>query len=94
VKFLLSTNMDSLHLRSGMDPTKLAELHGNVFREFCTVCKKQYLRGFDTLTTRIGDRFSHLTNRKCECGGPLRGLKKKRKVVVVFFFIFSFFFEF
>lgn len=36
--FLISQNVDNLHLRSGIDPDLLAELHGNLSRLRCTGC--------------------------------------------------------
>eukprot|EP01132_Coremiostelium_polycephalum_P007639 gene7639-9397_t len=44
VKFVITTNMDNLHLRSGVPVSKIVELHGNSFKERCTVCKKDYYR--------------------------------------------------
>lgn len=43
------------------------------YKEVCSKCKKEYLRGFDTLATRH-DRWSHLTGRFCTfpCGGALK----------------------
>ncbi len=36
--FLISQNVDNLHLKSGIRPELLAELHGNVARLRCTGC--------------------------------------------------------
>ena len=55
--FLISQNIDNLHLRSGIPPDLLAELHGNVTRLRCKRCQKQVdvYAGWD----------------KCSCGGRL-----------------------
>jgi NAD-dependent deacetylase len=37
--FLISQNVDNLHLRSGIRPDLLAELHGNVTKLRCTRCE-------------------------------------------------------
>ncbi len=38
LKFLISQNVDNLHLRSGIQPELLAELHGNVAKLRCQRC--------------------------------------------------------
>ncbi|CAF1223000.1 unnamed protein product [Rotaria magnacalcarata] len=71
LKCLVSQNCDGLHLRSGMNPTCLAELHGNMNLEKCSNCGAKYLRDYDAA---IG-LLNHLTGRKCdkpECRGPLK----------------------
>ncbi|CAF0924788.1 unnamed protein product [Rotaria sordida] len=71
LKCLISQNCDGLHLRSGMNPAHLAELHGNMNLEICKKCKARYLRDFDTDTGRL----NHSTGRRCdkpECRGQLR----------------------
>uniref|UniRef100_A0A1D1Z5L9 NAD-dependent protein deacetylase SRT1 n=1 Tax=Anthurium amnicola TaxID=1678845 RepID=A0A1D1Z5L9_9ARAE len=70
LKFLISQNVDSLHLRSGIPREKLAELHGNSFRELCPSCGFEYIRDFEIET--IGMRE---TSRRCsdlKCGAKLR----------------------
>jgi len=71
VQYIVSTNLDGLHRRSGLTASEISELHGNCYREICATCSREYLRAFDTLTTRE-DRWTHLTGRTCECGGPLK----------------------
>ncbi len=36
--FLISQNVDNLHLKSGIDPDNIAELHGNLTRVRCSIC--------------------------------------------------------
>lgn len=57
LKFLISQNVDNLHLRSGIRPESLAELHGNVAKLRCQRCQTQVEKplGIDT----------------CKCGGQL-----------------------
>ena len=57
LKFLISQNVDNLHLKSGIDPNILAELHGNRTKLLCTRCAKTI------------DKSSGRTN--CDCGGQL-----------------------
>ncbi len=37
--FLISQNVDNLHLRSGISPDRIAELHGNLTKVRCTACR-------------------------------------------------------
>ena len=55
--FLISQNVDNLHLKSGIRPDLLAELHGNITKLRCQRCQTQV------------DQSSGL--KKCSCGGRL-----------------------
>jgi NAD-dependent SIR2 family protein deacetylase len=57
LKFLISQNVDNLHLKSGIRPEFLAELHGNITKLRCSRCEKTYDRGAGM--------------HKCFCGGSL-----------------------
>ncbi len=57
LKFLVSQNVDNLHLRSGIRPELLAELHGNVTRLRCQQCGAQVAKSLGLET--------------CSCGGSL-----------------------
>ncbi|KAL6075248.1 NAD-dependent protein deacetylase sirtuin-7 [Balamuthia mandrillaris] len=39
LKFLVSTNVDGLHLMSGVSPNKMSELHGSRMKKECDRCK-------------------------------------------------------
>ncbi|CAF4128630.1 unnamed protein product [Rotaria socialis] len=70
LKCVISQNCDGLHLRSGLNPTGVAELHGNMNLETCSKCEAKYLRDFDTVGTR-----THYTGRRCDklnCRGRLK----------------------
>ena len=63
---VVSTNVDGLHMRSGIPKSHLIELHGNCFKETCSNpnCGEVYLRDFDC--TKEGARKDHLTGRTCD----------------------------
>ncbi|KAL4342466.1 hypothetical protein GQ457_08G007730 [Hibiscus cannabinus] len=70
LKFVISQNVDGLHLRSGIPREKLAELHGNSFMETCSSCGAEYLRDFEVETIGLKE-----TSRQCsdeKCGAKLR----------------------
>ena len=62
-KYLISQNCDGLHRRSGIDPSKISELHGNGNIEYCENCSHEYLRDFHAY--RIGRGRDHYTGRHC-----------------------------
>ena len=70
VKFLVTQNFDSLHRRSGINPTLLATIHGDRCIEMCKKCKRRYLRDFTVRTALFV--HDHKTGRKClDCGNEL-----------------------
>ena len=69
VRYLVSCNVDCLHLRSGFPREDLAELHGNCFAERCERCDAEYVRDFEMQT--VGFEY---TGRTCDACAA-----KKRK---------------
>ncbi len=57
LKFLISQNIDNLHIKSGIEFDRLAELHGNIARLRCESCEKTVEKSED--------------QEVCECGGKL-----------------------
>jgi NAD-dependent SIR2 family protein deacetylase len=57
LKFLISQNIDNLHLKSGIEFERLAELHGNIARLRCKICER-------TVEKTDGETA-------CTCGGNL-----------------------
>ena len=73
LKFLISQNIDGLHLRSGVPRAHLSELHGNRNLEQCVRCKAEYLRDHNVRTSK--KVHDHVTGRTCDnpkCGGALQ----------------------
>ncbi|XP_014209603.1 NAD-dependent protein deacetylase Sirt6 [Copidosoma floridanum] len=72
VKFIISQNIDGLHLRSGIPRQNLAEMHGNMFTEQCDKCGKQFIRNFATKS--VGKKCLETVCRSEQIGGrPCRG---------------------
>jgi NAD-dependent SIR2 family protein deacetylase len=57
LRFLISQNVDNLHLKSGIRPELLAELHGNIAKLRCQRCGATIEKGRGVI--------------KCTCGGIL-----------------------
>jgi len=74
LKYIVSTNVDGLHRRSGIKSDQISELHGNCYKEYCSKCGKEYLRYFDTTKT-VNQHWSHITGRTCENGECKGNLK-------------------
>jgi mono-ADP-ribosyltransferase sirtuin 6 len=69
---IVSQNVDGLHLRSGIPEDQLSELHGNIFKERCEACGREYLRPHD-----VGGMGLKYTGNACEepnCTGKLRDM--------------------
>ena len=55
--FLITQNVDNLHLRSGIEPDRLAELHGNGAKLRCQRCERKVDRSFGLTLCQCGGRF-------------------------------------
>uniref|UniRef100_A0A336K0Y7 protein acetyllysine N-acetyltransferase n=1 Tax=Culicoides sonorensis TaxID=179676 RepID=A0A336K0Y7_CULSO len=44
IHYIVSQNIDGLHLKSGIERKYISELHGNYFLEQCQKCKRQFIR--------------------------------------------------
>jgi NAD-dependent SIR2 family protein deacetylase len=70
MKFLISTNTDGLHRRSGVPAAKISELHGNGNRVRCEKCTQAYMK--DDRVRVAAKVHDHSTGLKClACGGDL-----------------------
>ncbi len=68
LRFLITQNVDNLHLRSGIRPELLAELHGNVARLRCQKCQTQVAKSLGLETCSCGGR---LVSSVIKFGDPL-----------------------
>ncbi|XP_076067784.1 sirtuin 6 [Oratosquilla oratoria] len=70
VQYVVTQNIDGLHLRSGLQRKKLAELHGDMFTEKCSYCQRQFVR--EKAATTVGQKTLNencigrrANNRRC-----------------------------
>ena len=73
LKACISQNVDGLHRKSGMHPSKLADLQGNTNLEVCIKCNREHMRDFKVRTATTNKE--HKTGRKCDtpgCNGDLK----------------------
>jgi len=59
LKFLISQNLDNLHLTSGIREDMIAEIHGNLSLARCQECGKKFKKTWDRPS-------------KCSCGGKIK----------------------
>ena len=76
LKFLISQNVDNLHIKSGIPPEILAELHGNSSKMKCLVCDKRFTKqeiGWEDQLHGNGYRTEkpRANQPKCPCGGRI-----------------------
>jgi NAD-dependent SIR2 family protein deacetylase len=73
LKFLISQNVDGLHIKSGIPTDKISEIHGNTNLEYCTntKCNKKIFRDYKCRNNP--EVHKHTTGRKCfDCKCELR----------------------
>ena len=73
LKGCISQNVDGLHRKSGIDPSKLADLHGNTNLEICIKCGREHMRDYKVRTST--KTKEHKTGRICDtpgCKGELK----------------------
>ena len=63
---IITQNIDGLHQKAGSG--NIVELHGNIMRNYCIDCKKEYT------TDEFDEIYEHNSAHipKCECGGLIR----------------------
>ncbi|KAG5667810.1 hypothetical protein PVAND_015779 [Polypedilum vanderplanki] len=71
IKFIISQNIDGLHMRCGTPRKNLSELHGNMFTSECPKCKRQFVRSNPVPT--VGRKAVGVTckNNQRPCRGQL-----------------------
>jgi mono-ADP-ribosyltransferase sirtuin 6 len=69
---VVSQNVDGLHLRSGVPESKLCELHGNIFKEYCEDCGTEYISEKDV--GGMGLKYTGNQCRRTDCSGLLRDM--------------------
>ena len=65
IKYVISQNIDGLHRLSGIPPSQISEVHGNVFHERCEKCRKKYEHRF-AYCERLKTKEPKVWEKKCE----------------------------
>ena len=78
VRYVVTTNIDGLHRKSGFPNAHVVELQGDPYIERCTTCGHIFVRDFHVVEN-LGSKFkrrkgSHLTGRKCRMEDCDKGL--------------------
>lgn len=73
LKAVVSQNIDGLHRKSGINPDKLADVHGNTNLEICLKCSREHMRDYRVRTAN--KCHDHKTGRICDTPGCKGALK-------------------
>lgn len=71
IQFIVSQNIDGLHMRSGLNRQNIAELHGNFFVSECPKCKNKYIRSSPVPTVGLKPTGENCKNILRRCRGRL-----------------------
>lgn len=75
VQYIISQNIDGLHLKTGISRKNIAELHGNMFIGQCNTCESQFV--MPEATSTVGKKC---LNEDCKRSAVLRGRSCRGKL--------------